>query len=85
MKVIEISVEVGRTASVNYQSARNSIGLTATLEEGEQPGSAIRTLQKQAIDLLLGDRDNLFDGDSVATDAESLESAIRENAHSKEF
>jgi hypothetical protein len=85
MKVIEISVEVGRTASVNFQSARNSVGLTATLEEGEQPSAVIRALQKQAIDLLLGDRDDLFDEEIGATDAESLEAAIRENAHSKEF
>jgi hypothetical protein len=88
MKVTEVSVEVGRTASVNFQSARNSIGLTAALEEGDQPDAVIRTLQKQAVDMLLGDREQFLDdelGNVASVDEESLKAAIQESAQSREY
>ena len=85
MRVTEISVEVGRTASVNYQSARNSVGLTATLEQGDHASTAIRNLQKQAVDLLLGDQEQFRDDENVtAVYAESLDAAIRAGAEDRE-
>ena len=88
MKVTEVSVEVGRTASVNFQSARNSVGLTAALEEGDQPDAVIRALQQQAVDMLLGDREQFLDdelGNVASMDAESLGAAIQESAQSREY
>ena len=83
MRVTEISVEVGRTATINYQSARNSVGLTATLAAGDHAPTAIRSLQKQAVDMLLGDSDEelneQFQGDENVTsvDTKSLDAAVR--------
>jgi len=81
MRVTEISVEVGRTASVNYQSARNSVGLTASLEQGDHAPTAIRNLQKQAVDLLLGDQESFADAEEGAgvtsVESESLDAAVR--------
>jgi hypothetical protein len=84
MKVTEISVEVGRTATINYQSARNSVGLTATLAAGDHAPTAIRSLQKQAVDMLLGDNEQFRDAENVTSvDAESLDAAIRTAAASR--
>lgn len=88
MKVTEVSVEVGRTASVNYQSAKNSVGLRAALEQGDNASTVIRDLQKQAVDLLLGDNEDVnhrVDDDPGVTsvDADSLGAAIRAGASAR--
>ena len=88
MKVTEVSVEVGRTASVNYQSARNSVGLRASLEQGDHAPTAIRNLQKQAVELLLGDNEDVnrrVDDDTGVTsvDVDSLDAAIRAGASAR--
>ena len=84
MRVTEISVEVGRTATINYQSARNSVGLTATLATGDHAPTAIRSLQKQAVDMLLGDNEQFRDiEDATSVDAESLDAAVRAGAEAR--
>jgi hypothetical protein len=85
MRITEISVEVGRTATINYQSARNSVGLTATLVEGDHMPTAIRSLQKQAVDMLLGDNEQFRDDENVTSvDTESLDAAVRAGAEARE-
>ena len=81
MKVTEISVEVGRTATINYQSARNSVGLTAKLADEDDATTAIRSLQKQAVDMLLGDQESFADAEEGAgvtsVETASLDAAVR--------
>lgn len=79
MKITEIYVEVGRTATINYQSARNSVGLKATLVgDTITTPMAIRSLQKQAVAMLLGDNEQFRDDENVTSvDAESLDAAVR--------
>ena len=85
MKVTEISVEVGRTATINYQSARNSVGLTAILAADDHTPTAIRSLQKQAVDMLLGDNEQFRTDENVTSiDAESLDAAVRAGAESRD-
>lgn len=75
MQITEISVEIGRTSSVNYQSTRNAIGLKATLTPGEDPELETRRLQKKALKLLLGNVDDggcTYDEQSVSNEINQL-------------
>jgi hypothetical protein len=84
MRVIEVSVEVGRTSSVDYQSARNSISFTAKLEAHDEPDKVVRTLQQRAVDLLLGDEEgNPYAAEVhnvTSIDARSLETTLEESS-----
>ena len=86
MQVKEISVEIGRTSSVNYQSARNSVGLTAELSENDSVIEAVRALQRQAVDLLLGDNADLQDEIPMTTDIDvaGLDAALHAGAKDRD-
>jgi hypothetical protein len=53
MKIKTIAIELNRKRTMNYQSIGNSVGLTADLEDGDDPRKAVRELQRQALNLLL--------------------------------
>ena len=53
MKIKAVSVELNRKRTVDYQSCGNSIGLTADLEDGDDPVAVARELQRKAAGLLL--------------------------------
>ena len=87
MKVIEISVEVGRTATINYQSARNSVSLKATLTDSSlSVPAAVRSLQKQAVDMLLGDNEQFRteEDDITSVDVERFADEIIAGAKARE-
>lgn len=73
--IIKISVEVGRTSSVNFQSARNAVGFTATITEDEDPELETRRLQQKALNLLLGeagDEDVTYDAQDISDEIDQL-------------
>lgn len=75
MQITKISVEVGRTSSVNFQSARNAVGFTATITENEDSELETRRLQRKALNLLLGEaggEDATYDAQDVSDEIEQL-------------
>lgn len=53
MKINEIYVELGRTATNNFNSLRNTVGLRTSIENDDDPDRAVRQLQEKAHRLLL--------------------------------
>ena len=74
MQITEISVEVGRTSTANFQSARNAVGFTATITQDEDPELETRRLQRKAMNLLLGihDGDVICDVQDISEEIEDL-------------
>ena len=52
MKVRIVAVNYGETRSINYQSAKIEIGLTADLDEGEHAEEVQLTLEKRCVSLV---------------------------------
>ena len=53
MKITRVNVELSRKKTIDYQSTGNSVGLTADLEDGDDPVAVVRGLQREAAGLLL--------------------------------
>jgi len=53
MKITSVTVQIGRTVTNNYNSVRNDVGLTASLDEDDDPDEAVQELQRKCRDLLL--------------------------------
>ena len=53
MKITTVSVELNRKKTVDFQSWGNSVGLTADVDEGDDPVAVVRELQKTAAGLLI--------------------------------
>ena len=79
MQITKISVEVGRTSSVNFQSARNAVGFTATITENEDPELETRRLQRKAMNLLLGKAEDVDFNCDVQDISDEIEQLVLES------